>query len=297
MDGRGGCCIARHATGAYDMSKVNRIMLRFRPIAPKPAVGTATSGGSSSESSDGLSRGVRTKRKYARDTNSNNGNKRCNKRRKSSAEQKDAVVTLPLLPETPDRKDSQAKDLTVSAEKGVRNRMNVPMWLSFENCAPPLSYWHGGANDQPLVTASTGVMVAGSCVTVECVTETWVDGDGLGGTDEERRLNLAKDTCPGFISDGYGRVTWINGPYRDMVGHDNAEGEKIGVCLVMKEKAGMTLRALVRYPSFTCRVRVQYTCGKEKSSLIVPCDAWRMDSGGFAWRLDVKAALSLSLGR
>ncbi|KAK7858074.1 hypothetical protein CFP56_014543 [Quercus suber] len=35
------------------------------------------------------------------------------------------------------------------------------------------------------------------------------------------------------------------------------------------------------------------TCGKERSSITLPCDVWRMDGGGFAWRLDVKAALSL----
>ncbi|KAI4343639.1 hypothetical protein L6164_010967 [Bauhinia variegata] len=280
------------------MSKMDRIMLRFRPIAPKPAAGTATSGGYSSESSDSLSRGGRAKRKYVKDNNRVNGNKRCNKRRKSSPEQKETVVTLPLIPEGPDRKDSPVNDLTLSAAKEARNNLNAPMRLSFESYAPPAPYWYGSAKDQPMVTGSPAMMVTVSIVTIECVTETWVDGDGLGSTDEERRLNLAVDTCPGFISDGYGKVTWTNGPYKTMVGHNGEESEKIGVCLVTKDpKVGMTVKALVRCPSFTCRVRVQYTRGKEKSSLTVPCDVWRMDSGGFAWRLDVKAALSLSFGR
>ncbi|CBI15623.3 unnamed protein product, partial [Vitis vinifera] len=45
MDAKGGCCIARYAGGAYDMSKVDRIMLRFRPIAPKPTSAGSVSGG------------------------------------------------------------------------------------------------------------------------------------------------------------------------------------------------------------------------------------------------------------
>ncbi|KAF7833952.1 uncharacterized protein G2W53_008811 [Senna tora] len=278
MDARGGCCIARYATGAYDMSKVHRIMLRFRPIAPKPVTGSTNSGGSSSESSDAFSKqGGRPKRKYVRDNS--NKNKRCNRRRKSppppTEPEPEPVVTLPLLPETPDRKDPAAS---------VRNHANhVPIWLSFENCAagkvdPATSFWRGG----------------GSCVTVECVTGTWAEGDVLGSTDEERRVKLSRDTCPGFISDGYGRVTWTNGAYGKMVG----EGKE-RVWLVMKEeKVGRMMGAYTT--SFTCRVRLEYynnnTCGnKKRRSVTVPCDVWRMESGGFAWRLDVNAALSLSL--
>nr|POE72662.1 hypothetical protein CFP56_18663 [Quercus suber] len=53
MDGRGGCCIASYgANGVYDMSKMDMIMLRFRPIAPKPAAGAGSSGGSLPEKAD-----------------------------------------------------------------------------------------------------------------------------------------------------------------------------------------------------------------------------------------------------
>ena len=103
MDGRGGCCIARYAgAGAYDMSKVDRIMLRFRPIAPKPVAGGTNSAGG----------GGRQKRKCARSVNNNK-----RRRKQSSAEKDDAVVTLPLLPEAPDP-------------------IRGPMWLSFENYDP-----------------------------------------------------------------------------------------------------------------------------------------------------------------
>ncbi|KAL0415716.1 UNVERIFIED_CONTAM: hypothetical protein Slati_3403500 [Sesamum latifolium] len=60
MDRRagGGCCIARYAGGAYDKSKVDRIMQRFRPIAPKPAAGggSLSAGSSASERGDPLSK-------------------------------------------------------------------------------------------------------------------------------------------------------------------------------------------------------------------------------------------------
>lgn len=290
MDGRGGCCIARHATGAQDhMSTMQRIMLRFRPIAPKPVAGGTTSDGYSSESGDALFRGGRARRKNVRDNNSTATEKRRVRRRKneSSPEQNHPVpVTLPLLPETPDPKESPARDITLSEANKVRNNYNnelnrnSPGWLSFENrgnskveAADPVALRLGGGY---------------SSVTVECVTDTWVEGEGLGSTDEERRAKLSVDTCPGFISDGYGRVTWTNGAYREMMG----EGV---VALVMQASA------VVLYPSFTCRVGVvQFACGSGSGrgsySLTVPCDVWRMDCGGFAWRLDVKAALSLGLG-
>ncbi|XP_027336861.1 uncharacterized protein LOC113850498 [Abrus precatorius] len=292
MDGRGGCCIARYATGTapHVSTTVDKIMLRFRPIAPKPVAGTTASDGSSSESSDAFFKAPTTKRKYARDNTTTR--KQRNRRRKttSSPEQKNPVpvVTLPLLPETPDPKESPARNLTPVPKEVLNNnnKKNMPVWLSFENQAKVESYWYFGAMDQ------TAMRLGGwcSCVTVECVTDTWVDGEGLGSTDEERRVKLSKDTCPGFISDGYGRVTWTNEAYGEMMGH-NGEREGMAVLLVMKEGA------VVPYSSFTCRVRVvQYTCGRERNSLTVPCDVWRMDSGGFAWRLDVKAALSLRLG-
>lgn len=65
---------------------------------------------------------------------------------------------------------------------------------------------------------------------------------------------------------------------------------EVKVWLVTKEK-------LVPYmysSAFTCWVRLQYAWKEEKfSSQMVPCDVWRMDCGGFAWRLDVEAALGL----
>ncbi|KAI9108965.1 hypothetical protein K1719_020270 [Acacia pycnantha] len=295
MDGDGGCCIGKYATGAHDTSKVDKIMLRFRPIAPKPVIGSTAYGGSLSESSvDAFSRYGGVKRELSRVHYTSNincrRNQRCNRRRKHSPKQSQPAVTLPLLPLTPDTKDLRPADLTVSASNAVRSKAKIrkPMRPSFENFAAlrlgsPASYCCGGTSTY-LPPA-----VAGSYVTVECVTDTRVEGEGLGCTDEERRVNLSKDTCPGMISDGYGRVTWTNDSYRRMVCEGEEEKETVGLAWLVMEEVGET----ASYRSFTCRVKVKYTRGKQKGSLTMPCDVWRMDSGGFAWRLDVEAALSL----
>lgn len=282
MDGRGGCCIARYGGGsAYDVSKVDRIMLRFRPIAPKPVAGRSVNGVFSPEKSTRpYLKGGRGRKRCIRDScnkniSSSSDNKRCNsKKRKPSPEEKrdgfagETVVTLPLLPETPEPKDSPAR---VSPEA-----RDPPMWLSFDRSVCGLTM------ETPEKTE-----LLRSCVTVECLTDTWIGGNGLWCTDEERKINLEKDTCPGFISDEFGRVKWTNSAYRKKVGQGEDVGE-IMVWVVMKERIPVELTA------FSCRVRLEYTCGKEKSSLTLPCDVWSMNyGGGFAWRLDVEAALCL----
>ncbi|KAJ7956083.1 von willebrand factor A domain protein [Quillaja saponaria] len=298
MDGRGGCCIARYAGGTYGMSTVDRIMRQFRPIAPKPATGSTSSGKSSEK---GLNKGCRAKRKYVKDNN--NINKRCNRRRKASPEERDTMVTLPLLPETPDRKDFPFRDATVITKEVVKRSVKSPIWLNFENCSSdgnmdPSVYLYGGKKTEQTVVMPQPVRVEYSYVTVQCATEKWMDGGLLGSTDEERKVKLGKDTCPGFISDKYGRVTWTNTAYRKILCLKNDDEEVVmKVRLVIAEKVVVAVRELPPDTAFTCKVRVESTCGKERSSLTVPCDVWQMESGGFAWRLDVKAALSLSLGR
>ncbi|KAK6153941.1 hypothetical protein DH2020_013580 [Rehmannia glutinosa] len=295
---RGGCCIERYAGGAYDMSKVGRIMLRFRPIAPKPSstngsVSGGGSGGSATPENSGVS--VKTGRGKRRNSNGNNGtvSKRKNSRRaKSSPENTDSggsvsggekdVKTLPLLPEEPDVKERS---------KIATAKQSFPLWLSFGS-----NEGSGGeivtpaaVLEEPAAAMGPQRVVVWSWVKVECVTDTCVVGCyGYGGircTDEERVRNLDLDTCPGFVSDGLNRVRWTNAAYKRMV--VAGEGE-VAACVVAEPGVALP----VGCAAFTCRVRV-VTCGKEKSSKTVPCDVWRMDCGGFAWRLDTAAALSL----
>ncbi|CAA7017013.1 unnamed protein product [Microthlaspi erraticum] len=279
MNFRGGCCIARYGGGAgggHDMSKVDRIMLRYRPIAPRPV-----SGGSSSPPVDSVSSKSRRggKRKYSKENssssggsvNSNGNSKRCNRRRNENGSE---MVTLPLLPETPESEVSPS-------QSQARVSAPVPLWLSFGDDGR-----YQTASKTSDLTAETESVVS-SLLTVECVTEGEYE---LACTDEERKMNLERDTCPGFISDGSGRVIWTNGSYRELViGKEENKSKKMSVWLVMKKKPLLTQR------TFTCRMRLQYTCrdNKEVSSITSPCDVWRMNDGCFAWRLDVNAALCL----
>ncbi|XP_047339413.1 uncharacterized protein LOC124942885 [Impatiens glandulifera] len=181
-------------------------------------------------------------------------------------------VTLPLLPE---RNDSPSTT-------GSSDLNSNEIWWNFGG------YYHDDVKPAPLMPPPAATVT--SMVTVECVMETW--GDvlyGVGSTDEEKMMRLEMDVCPGFISDGGDRVVWINGAYRDMVGQ-HVEDEEVKVWLVVNEKVEMLEYGRV----FSCWVRMQYARGKDKCcSLTLPCDVWKMDCGGYAWRLDVNAALSL----
>ncbi|KAF5809127.1 hypothetical protein HanXRQr2_Chr04g0153451 [Helianthus annuus] len=140
MDGRGG--IARYSGSnssygeiTYGMSKVQRIMLKFRPIAPKPMAAGSGSSCSTVEHSDGSGGTPRRKRRYVRVNNNNNNKKNNNntspvsKKRKLSnnhnivssggAHGGDTVVTLALMPETPDRKENSPATSTPSEKQEV----------------------------------------------------------------------------------------------------------------------------------------------------------------------------------
>ncbi|KAI3454989.1 hypothetical protein Pfo_011652 [Paulownia fortunei] len=288
--GGGGCCTARYAGGSYHISKVDRIMLRFRPIAPKPATtnGSISGGASTPENRKPSFKTGRGKRRRA----AKDSDVKCcgGGRRKALQENTDSgrsvsdgekvIKTLPLLPETPDVKECP----TTGSKEGF------PLWLSFGDGGLVPRVGHVGLEDP---TAAVGQrVVVGSSVKVECVTDTWaVDcygWYGLGLTDEERVMSLDVDTCPGFVSDGLNGVRWTNAAYRKMVGAGE-EGE-VAAWVVLEEEEKVALP--VGCAAFTCRARV-VTWGKEKSSQTVPCDVCRMDCGGLAWRLDTTAALSL----
>ncbi|KAL0355135.1 UNVERIFIED_CONTAM: hypothetical protein Sradi_3960400 [Sesamum radiatum] len=230
MDRRagGGCCIARYAGGGYDMSKVDRIMQRFRPIAPKPAAGggSLSAGSSTSERGDpSVKTGSGKRRRAAMGSNV----KRCRGRRKKASPGKsdsgggsvsdgDKIgKTLPLLPENPDLNPKR------QSEEGSS------LWLSFGDDGH-LGWGVGDVRLQDTTVALGRRVVVDSWVTVESVTETWVaecyGWYSLGRTDEEKVMSLHADACPGFVSDGRNRVRWINAAYRRMVGA--GEEEEVG---------------------------------------------------------------------
>lgn len=295
-------------------SNVNKIMLRFRPIAPKPVTGiSAAEAGSAvgevTQNNHVSVLGKRPKRKYVRIRRNsgyvrkNNGDSNGKSNGNGNDESSDvAVVTLQLMPE----KDAPGGDVTLAGDSWCKNvdlDLTVEKIQIVENrSAPPpraAAEEGEGGKRSDLVAAAK---VAESWVTVESVTGTCMgEGDGEGGrglldcTDAEKVKSLEADTCPAFVCDGSLRVRWVNDAYkRMMLEGREGEGENIVVWLKVKDSA-IASWWCYSHPAFTCGVRLQYTWRNEKCTKMVPCDVWRLDCGGFAWRLDVKAALSLGL--
>ncbi|XP_054802287.1 uncharacterized protein LOC129306016 [Prosopis cineraria] len=283
--------LAARATGdaARDKTVVNRIMLRFRPIAPKPVAGGSASGATVPENtSNVLLSGKRAKRKYVRVRRNSgcgrkdNNNNRSSERSGMTDDSDNAVVTLQLMPEKSEpsggwiagRSWCKNADLDVTVEK-----------VEISGNPEPTRPWTTTG------TTNGARMAVETWVTVESVGYTCTNLGGLGSTDAEKVKNLESDTCPGFVSDGTGKVGWVNEAYRRMVRGNEAGGSPEEVVVRLKVKDNV----IYSYEAFTCGVRLQYTWQKEKWTKMVPCDVWKLDCGGFAWRLDIQAALSLGL--
>ncbi|KAH6781793.1 hypothetical protein C2S51_007086 [Perilla frutescens var. frutescens] len=267
---------------------INRIMLRFRPIAPKP-VGDQPASGAAVQSRTDLT-GRRVKRKYVRTRGRQSkrrprskvldGGKLPSPPEKSGVEDapppEKGSVTLQLLGE---RSESESKICDISVPKSEEKRWeadlcSVTNGVSYMTAA---DYVDGGRS------------VIETWIIMERVTDKF-EGVGLGFSDKEKICNLERDTCPGFVSDWTNSVIWMNPAYKKMVAEDEAAAAEKGflVWLVVKEQLPRVC------PSFACRVRVTQHKGQgQKWNKILPCDVWRMEFGGFAWKLDVNTALSL----
>ncbi|KAG2307809.1 hypothetical protein Bca4012_083209 [Brassica carinata] len=285
-----------------DKTVVSKIMQRFRPIAPRPAVGESSD---DTKSCRFLGRNRRPKRKYVRVRNNNinsgssNNNKDmiCSNKKacgdgeniktdldeEIGGEDRSDIVTLQLLPD----KDTDHQ---------AGNKHTDPSDMDPRTCLARSS--------------SLDRTVVESWLTVECVNDTCTKLGGyhklqLSRMNEEEEIvmrMLDADTCPWLVSDGSNRVFWINRAYRNMLGDPDAE-VTIKVWLVVATDLMEEMSCMVElYGAVTCKVRVRYdpsTCRNEKShseseaKMTVLCDVWRMGSSGFAWRLDVESALTL----
>ncbi|KAL3813872.1 hypothetical protein ACJIZ3_015140 [Penstemon smallii] len=272
-------CMVKSSENNY--SVMNRIMLRFRPIAPKPVGGEAVPDASDEKRNGGVRNGIRrTKRKYVRVRT------RTTKRKtESSPPEKSAiddgslpgkgVVTLQLLPER-----SESFNNNITAQK---NWSDIDHFTVDNNLTAVIG---GGA-----VALSGFRSAIETWIMVESVTDAYMDTEvGLGFSDREKMNNLEVDNCPAFVSDYKNNVVWVNDAYKSMVAEGEAAEEGVTVRLVVNEKLPHF------YPSFACRVRlIQHTKHGQKWNRIVPCDVWRMEFGGFAWKLDVNTALGLGI--
>ncbi|KAK9935111.1 hypothetical protein M0R45_022225 [Rubus argutus] len=289
---------------------LSRIMLKFRPIAPKPFTGGTPS--------DKLPK--RTKRKYVRAVH------------KYKEQDSRRVETLQLLPglreETSSDNDPSKGGGSSSGDFDPRVVSDDHLhWLSLskigdvdymgevDSVSDPKKQMGGDSVADPSAVMDRMGGVE-SWVTVECVRGTCMiapsSSQGFGfmfsavSADEERMRRLEGDTCPGFISDGWNRVLWLNEAFKRMVMMTRQQRPlpEVTVWLAMNEQLPHTTCS-----AFTCQVKLKYTVpgthhGEKKKkkeadknyySQLVPCDLWRMHGGGFAWRLDINAALTLGV--
>lgn len=285
--------------GVQDKTIINRIMLRFRPIAPKPVTGDSGSGESTFGNKNSGVTSMRVKRKYVRVCAKNNRRRRVLDEAKDDNNGNKGSVTLQLMPESADLEKSAVVDRSGAGDRDLDRTVGNDYHQSHEDPLPLcLKLQKMVATEQEVAAAVMGlsdqatgrkVSVVESWVTVESMTDSCMDEGEMGScTDVDRMRNLDKDTYPGFISDGWHRVLRVNEAFKSMVG---GEGAETTVGLVVKEGFEFPQGA------FSCRVGLRYGDGKgkKKHSKMVPCDVWKLSFGGFAWRLDVKAALSLGL--
>ncbi|KAI5649036.1 hypothetical protein M9H77_35041 [Catharanthus roseus] len=291
MDVRKGWPTQRCAAGAphEDKTIINRIMLRFRPIAPKPVADGSISGSGPASLAENkgelLVNRKRTKRKYVR-VNKNSKCKVTKAQEKIDLNFDGAAVTFQPVQDPNEMKITKGIGSSRTVSFSLKEKSS---WIKMDESHENNDIISAAGSDRSAIVRSTKVVE--SWLVVEgMMTETLLEGGRLGNTDTERMKNLEADTCPGLISDGLHRVQWVNLAYRRMI---NAEAEaEVVVWLVVKENMPEVI-----WPVFACTVRVVYTWRKEKHSQTMPCDVWKMDFGGFAWRLDANAALSLGLGR
>ncbi|KAL0685536.1 hypothetical protein Bca4012_052384 [Brassica carinata] len=91
----------RYAGKAQDKVSLDTLMLRYRPIAPKPTTGQPCDAGDNNKNSYNLSK--RTKRKYIKVSKNNNTTCRGKTRSDLSDDREPTgVVTLQLMPEKSD---------------------------------------------------------------------------------------------------------------------------------------------------------------------------------------------------
>ncbi|KAI9120786.1 hypothetical protein K1719_007819 [Acacia pycnantha] len=282
MDGGAERRVAPSAGGGgssgLDKTLNNRIMVRFRPIAPKPIAG----GPVLDNRSTMLLSGKRPKRKYVR---VGRNSRRCRHTINSCEElqkqerSENAVVTRELWME-----NTKLGEGSVAGFSGCKSVKLDPTAGKMEIHDNQMKLDFGEPIHRP-------VPVVDTWVTVESMTGTCMMD--LGRTDDEKVVNLARDTCPAFISDGLNRLRCVNEAYKKMVvWQEEAEepSPEITVWLKIEDMEVYSQTA------FSCKVKLQYRRENNgKCTKVVPCDAWKMEAGGFAWRLDVKAALSLGL--
>lgn len=339
MERKGGCCLApRYGAAAAAQQQagaawqMGRIMLKFRPIAPKPAamapvpaptpvagpaaVGAAGRGKRKAVCGGGGGRRGRKPKKAAATPavvtaapapaaaaaqDAGDCRKHCNKEKSSSSrfssssemtsvdsspppgpqQQHQLATLLPLMPVAPPVEDKAAA--------GAAAEEPAPAPLPSQVAAAPAA---GSARPFAPRAMRPAPAAAASLVTVEEVTAMWRDGEAPPSSTACVVGSGADAAAPAFVSDQWGRVTWRNAAFVRAVSADDGDEVETQTPVAL----GGALPAWGTCAGFTCRVRVRHSSPRvgSSSSVVAPCDVWRLDAGGsYLWRLDLQAALTL----
>ncbi|XP_034584694.1 uncharacterized protein [Setaria viridis] len=324
MERKGGCCIApRYGAAAGGQQagaawQMGRIMLKFRPIAPKPAaMAPVPTPAPVPAAAAGAGRG---KRKAVGGGGGRRGRKP--KRAATVAQVVAPAVSAPVapagLPVGECRKDKDCeKEKSLSSRSSSSSGMTSVDSLPQQHHQPttlplmPVSPVEekataAAATVEPSAVAAPGAgahpappralrpvpAAAATWVTVEEVTATWRDGEEAPSSAARIGAGPDGDAAPAFVSDQWGRVTWSNAAFARAVSADDEAGASAPAVAL----AG-ALPAWGTCAGFTCRVRVVRHAAPRRaggSSVVAPCDVWLLDAAGcYLWRLDLQAALTL----
>ncbi|KAK3139632.1 hypothetical protein QOZ80_5AG0386580 [Eleusine coracana subsp. coracana] len=263
--------------------QMGRIMLKFRPIAPKPAAmaPAPTSAPVAGPAAAGSARG---KRKAA----PGGSDSRRGRKSKKAATGAPAPSTAPVVVATKTVGEKEEK------EKSSSSRSSSSSAMTSVDSSPPSPPPSQPQQQQPATTlplmpvspvaaavVARAQPAASSWVTVEDVTSTWRDGEAPAAA--------CGDEAPAFVSDRWGRVTWANAGFARAVSSDEPNSVALAGAL-----PGWGTCA-----GFTCRVRIRHgsTGQQRRAGVVAPCDVWRLDADGcYLWRLDLQAALTLGGG-
>ncbi|KAL6905856.1 hypothetical protein ACP4OV_003457 [Aristida adscensionis] len=308
MERKGGCCLAPRYTAAAGGTgqawQMGRIMLKFRPIAPKPAAMAPVPSPSPSPAPAPAAAAGRGKRKAA----AGGAGRRGRKPKKAAT-----VVPAPA----PAAVKTTASQKESDKDKSLSDRSSSSSGMTSVDSSPPPPPTPPAPTTLPLMpvlpaeekqasaasTAAAPSHAAGgelavapraarpaatSWVTVEAVTATWRDGEAPSTATTPW---AGDDEAPAFVSDQWGRVTWTNAAFSRAVLPAAADVEvRVGLAANLGAAA---VPAWGTCAGFTCRVRVRGGGG----AVVAPCDVWRLDAGGcYLWRLDLQAALTLGGG-
>ncbi|CAN6326203.1 unnamed protein product [Urochloa humidicola] len=333
MERKGGCCIAPRygaaaAAGGQQQAgaawQMGRIMLKFRPIAPKPAaMAPVPTPAPAPAAAVGPGRG---KQKAVGGGGGRRGRKP--KRAATVAPVAAAVAAPVAAPAAQAAVGECRKDKDCEKEKSLSSRSSSSSGMTSVDSSPPpptqrqrqpttlplmpvsLVEDKAATVAEPAPVASSVVaapaagaqaatehalrpvppLAVSSWVTVEEVTATWRDGEEAPSS----AATAGDNDTPAFVSDQWGRVTWTNAAFARAVSVDGGHAGSEAVAL-----AG-ALPAWGTCAGFTCRARVVRNASGAAprrgggSSVVAPCDVWRLDAAGcYLWRLDLQAALTL----